>query len=344
MTYKKGSSGAGVRGLQKYLLLCGFPVGELDSFFGPAVEAAVLAFQKKYGLLEDGLVGPRTIEMLTKTAVITESYMNKDMIDSALDAFALPALPPQNSLDYRISNSIKLMQTCDGGQGCRYGGWTDPYQFEKAKFKEGDTFPIPKVGRITPDMSLNRPAHGGTCSPWAGLYLGWYLCVNEDFNFRIGRNARWIATWKHDHVYKDKLIPGYGDYTEVNGVLRLEHHPLNSLYTGWDWLNKINIIEMSHHIILVLKVGGEEGLHLEAPDGSGPVPSGLYRLGADGYYPKIKGKKFYSGTKQSFLRIDDTMKTTQRWDFYRVADVNPETCSPDSGPWANRAPRALVLS
>jgi len=342
MIWKFGMKGC--HELQEILGQCGFAVGAIDGIFGRMTEAAVLAFQAKHGLQQDGVVGPRTIDMMDMMLKHSESYMETPEIDTFHEAIGLPALLPQNNLDRRISDAIKLMQTCDDGQGCRYGGWIDAYQFGKDKFKNGDEFPIPKVGRIIPNAGVVKPAHGGTCSPWAGLFLGWYLCVNQDFNFRIGRNARWMATWPHDKVYKGTTIPGYGDYCEVNGKLRLEHHPLNKLYGDWEWLNKINIIEMDHHIVLVLKVGGEDGLHLEDPYNEGvPMKSGLWRLGADGYYPKVNGKKYYSGTKQTLKRINATMRCSQKWDFYRVTDMNEETCNPDAGPWAGRTPRKLVL-
>ncbi len=152
-----------------------------------------------------------------------------------------------------------------------------------------------------------------------------------------------MTTWPHDKVYKGKKIPGYGDYAEVEGKLRLEHNPLNNLYGLWDWLYKINIVEMEHHIVLILKVGGDDGLHLADPNTGQPLPCGLYRLGADGYYPRRNGSKYYSGTKQTFKRVDELMKCTQKWDVYRVKDVDSMTCSPQDGPWKGRKPRKLTL-
>ncbi len=61
---KMESRGAEVLELQKRLRKHGFDPGMLDGIFGPAVEAAVKAFQKSEGLLADGIVGPKTLSAL----------------------------------------------------------------------------------------------------------------------------------------------------------------------------------------------------------------------------------------------------------------------------------------
>ena len=57
---REGSAGSEVAKLQAQLQELGFNPGPIDGRFGPATEAAVLAFQKSAGLLADGIAGPRT--------------------------------------------------------------------------------------------------------------------------------------------------------------------------------------------------------------------------------------------------------------------------------------------
>lgn len=58
-----GSSGEGVRELQQRLAASGWR-GRVDGVFGPQTGLAVQAFQRRRGLVVDGLVGPRTWAVL----------------------------------------------------------------------------------------------------------------------------------------------------------------------------------------------------------------------------------------------------------------------------------------
>lgn len=63
-TLRPGSAGGEVVKLQSELAAQGFPPGKIDGDFGPATEAALIAFQKARGLLADGVAGPRTLAAL----------------------------------------------------------------------------------------------------------------------------------------------------------------------------------------------------------------------------------------------------------------------------------------
>ncbi len=61
---RRGAHGEEVERLQRLLREHGFPVGRIDGRFGPATEAALLAFQRANGLLADGIAGPLTWQAL----------------------------------------------------------------------------------------------------------------------------------------------------------------------------------------------------------------------------------------------------------------------------------------
>ncbi len=61
---KEGDAGPEIKKLQQKLKKAGFNPGALDGEFGPATEAALLAFQRSSGLLADGIAGPRTLVSL----------------------------------------------------------------------------------------------------------------------------------------------------------------------------------------------------------------------------------------------------------------------------------------
>lgn len=65
IVYKSGSEGPGVYIIQQYLsyistLITDIPSVTPDGIFGPATQAAVIAFQKRFGLTPDGIVGQTT--------------------------------------------------------------------------------------------------------------------------------------------------------------------------------------------------------------------------------------------------------------------------------------------
>ncbi|MFK7902000.1 MAG: N-acetylmuramidase domain-containing protein, partial [Nitratireductor sp.] len=62
---KLGSYGEAVVALQRDLRACGFVI-EVDGDFGPITRRAVIAFQKANGLVLDGIVGPKTFEMMAR--------------------------------------------------------------------------------------------------------------------------------------------------------------------------------------------------------------------------------------------------------------------------------------
>lgn len=74
---KKGSTGAEVKELQTILKEKGYYNGKVDSDFGDVTLAAVKSYQKKNGLLEDGVVGPVTCKKLQTTTTSSSSVTLK---------------------------------------------------------------------------------------------------------------------------------------------------------------------------------------------------------------------------------------------------------------------------
>jgi peptidoglycan L-alanyl-D-glutamate endopeptidase CwlK len=63
-TLRLGSAGPDVAALQDHLRELGFSPGTTDGIFGPSTFEAVIAFQRREGLLPDGIAGPRTAAAL----------------------------------------------------------------------------------------------------------------------------------------------------------------------------------------------------------------------------------------------------------------------------------------
>jgi peptidoglycan L-alanyl-D-glutamate endopeptidase CwlK len=90
-----GMSGDAVAALQAHLLKAGFAPGPADGHFGPATEAAVLAFQHSADLLADGVVGFRTATALgLSPGVVPPPSMPPVGVEIVARMFPLTPLPP----------------------------------------------------------------------------------------------------------------------------------------------------------------------------------------------------------------------------------------------------------
>lgn len=61
---KYGSTGGEVTQIQQRLQELGYDPGSVDGIYGARTKNAVIAFQRAYGLSDDGIAGPKTLEAL----------------------------------------------------------------------------------------------------------------------------------------------------------------------------------------------------------------------------------------------------------------------------------------
>ena len=344
MLLRKGSRGKDVKRVQTMLNELGYTVGAADGVYGRITEGAVEQFQTKNKLVADGVVGPKTFEYLVrKSGPDIDIQLPKDTFNQIR---TLPFGPPKTAADHRVNDAVKTVMLADGGQGCRYSGWVGSGIELLEKVEELKAFTIPKTGRIDPKFTdYTKPTHGGTCSPFAALFMAWLLCA-RDFTWRIGRQARWIATWPcAGKKYKGKTHRGFGEYCRIIGEMRWRSGTMGDMYGMWGKLGKVNLVEMTHHVILVLKVGGPDGLNLLDPWTGKPLQAGLYRFAADGQYVKRDGKKYYAGNRYTFRLLGLHEKTYQKWMVYRVADLLDDGTVPEvpGGLYHDLEPYPLVL-
>lgn len=79
---RKGDTGTAVTTLQRRLQAVGLKT-ETDGWFGPATEAAVIAFQRRAGLVADGIAGHKTMAALEQREKDPKHLAEADLIRAA---------------------------------------------------------------------------------------------------------------------------------------------------------------------------------------------------------------------------------------------------------------------
>lgn len=130
-TVKKGSMGALVMELQSKLRVLGYNI-EADGDFGSKTNVAVVNFQKKYGLVPDGIVGPLTwnkLNELVESAKTPSSTLNKTpkytgkVTVNQLNVRTGPGTSYSQLVAYPILNKDNLIDVCDEATAANGGKW-----------------------------------------------------------------------------------------------------------------------------------------------------------------------------------------------------------------------------
>jgi peptidoglycan L-alanyl-D-glutamate endopeptidase CwlK len=90
---RRGAAGVAVERLQHRLVSSGFNPGAVDGRFGPATEAALVAFQRSRSLLPDGVVGPLTWAALeNRQPVLPADATSQVTVEIVADMFPFTRL------------------------------------------------------------------------------------------------------------------------------------------------------------------------------------------------------------------------------------------------------------
>lgn len=98
---RKNDTGTDVSQLQRLLGTVGLKL-TVDGWYGDATEAAVIAFQRRVGLVADGVAGPKTLAALQGGAV-ARGHLRQADLDQAADYLGVPvaAIMAVNAVESR---------------------------------------------------------------------------------------------------------------------------------------------------------------------------------------------------------------------------------------------------
>lgn len=94
---RKNDTGTDVSQLQRLLGTVGIPVA-VDGWYGDATVAAVIAFQRRVGLVTDGEAGPKTLAAL-QNGVVTRGHLRQIDIDRAAERLGVAAVMAVNAIE-----------------------------------------------------------------------------------------------------------------------------------------------------------------------------------------------------------------------------------------------------
>jgi peptidoglycan hydrolase-like protein with peptidoglycan-binding domain len=92
--YRAPDGSRRVRDLQRRLLRLGYRPGTRDGLFGPRTQAAVLAFQRKHGLEQDGSAGSETLALLRRRTAPSATTEDPALTTQSRAPETAPAAPP----------------------------------------------------------------------------------------------------------------------------------------------------------------------------------------------------------------------------------------------------------
>lgn len=108
---KMGSRGALVETLQSNLITLGYLTGKADGIFGANTKSAVIAFQKAYGLKDDGVVGSETQKAIKKAL----EYHNKGILTKGSRGIKV----------IELQNNLKILGYYNGAVDGKFGSGTE---------------------------------------------------------------------------------------------------------------------------------------------------------------------------------------------------------------------------
>jgi len=203
MILKLGSKGNEVKELQEFLGL------KADGDFGSKTDIAVKEWQKKHGLLPDGIVGPKTLSMMGFLDTDNSRVIKEQKLYSV---YSKNKYTTKNGLDiveyFMPKDEYKQGPITPGWLFLHHtAGWHNPYNTIKA-------WDADKIGQIATEFVLGGPSVKGNDNTYDGEVVqafpkgnyGWHLGANGSQIMHV--NSVGIEVCNFGYVVDGKTYAG----------------------------------------------------------------------------------------------------------------------------------------
>jgi len=244
----------------------------------------------------------------------------------------------QTVLEQRMQRIVDLTQLTLGGKGTRYSGPLSIKPWEETE----NMVLFPKSNKIWNGADGNESGlnFGASCGHFCWSVVS-SLVSDSNRSWRTGRQSQLITDVVSKKI-KGRTINGYGNYFVPVVDKWTKGKYLGSwLHDNVDKLGRINVIHMSHHVVLCLKFDDE--FMIFDPITGEPMPKNTpVEFAANGHYIKRDGKKYYSGKKHTFQPYSSNRTVSQRWKLCRLEGLDDD-CQFNFGSVKNAVLKPIVL-
>lgn len=237
-TLRPGASGSTVKTLQTALKNQGYYTGSIDGKYGSGTTAAVKAFQKKKGLTQDGIAGPKTQEKLyaAKEESTTESPAEADELTASITLRPGATGKAVKELQQKLKKLDFYTGSIDGKYGSGTSAAVTAFQKKNGLSADGVAGPKTIAKLLSGAASSAVPATES---------LDWFECGNST----IPRGAVFtIKDVKTGKTFKAKRWAG-SSHSDTEPLTSEDTAIMREIYGGsWSWDRRAILVSYNGHV------------------------------------------------------------------------------------------------
>ena len=250
-TYKDGSTGKAVEGIQQQLKKLGLFQGEITGYFGPQTETAVKKFQLKRGLHADGVVGTGTYKYLfegVSKTLITSAKTENDVkhvlsikeIQTALKKLGYYTGTIDGVTGSKTKAAIQKFQKANKLTADGVVGQTTKTKLIAAAAGTGTSAKASTTTASSTEQKTTSTAAASESKSGVEL-LDWWKEASK--LFKIGSIAK-VTDVKTGKTFS--IVRTYGtNHADVEALTAKDSEIIKDIWGGWSWTRRPVVVEVN---------------------------------------------------------------------------------------------------